>query len=545
MAQPPPPEYNVDALNDYKNAEANVEEVVIARLTDEALFELSAESLQWKSKTGFRIFLVMVVQGCIMAGYGVDWSVIGGINNFPLWHTYFNFPIDGPILATFNALMNIGQIAAAPFLSFGDVIGRRGINFVGNAIVIVAAFLMAFSNGVPMFMVARFLLGFGSSLMCQPQYIGEFAPTHLRGLIVGLYGACFQIGSVLMNAILIGISNWNSNWQWRLPLLLEAFFPAIVCATIYLLTPESPRYLIMRGRKEEAAMVIARYHTTEGDNPEHPLVKAVVREMEESIADSTNRAVWDWRGFLKKGARSRVGVLALYSVFQSWNGGGIIGQYLTPATKQVGITSAQANNSFQFGSTLTYFVFTVVGSLIIDKLWRRTLIFIGIGSFVVIQTIITLLCWQYANHPSKVTADFVIFFFFVYQMMSATFIATMHNIYPVEILSLALRAKGMGLYSLIQSAASTVQNYGISIGFQKIGYKLWAVYIIYNTIQFGLAYLVFPETSKLSLEEIDAIFETPGVKPVKMSLDIKKAQKEKARLDAETAQETAAGIPPM
>lgn len=119
--------------------------------------------------------------------------------------------------------------------------------------------------------------------------------------------------------------------------------------------------------------------------------------------------------------------------------------------------------------------------------------------------------------------------------MSATFIATMHNLYPVEILSLTLRAKGMGLYSLIQNAASTVQNYAISIGFQRIGYKLWTAYIAYNTIQLVLAYFIFPETSGLSLEEIDACFETPGVKPVRMSLDIKKAQKEKARLEAEQA----------
>jgi hypothetical protein len=108
--------------------------------------------------------------------------------------------------------------------------------------------------------------------------------------------------------------------------LLEGFFPAIVCGTIYFISPESPRYLVLKGRKEEAAMVIARYHTTEGNNPDHPLVKAVVQQMEDSIAGATNREVWDWRGFFKKGARSRVGVLIIYSIFQSWNGGGIIGQ---------------------------------------------------------------------------------------------------------------------------------------------------------------------------------------------------------------------------
>lgn len=75
---------NTDALADYKNSEAHIEEITIARLTDEAIFELSAESLTWRSWTGFRIFLVMVVQGCVMAGYGIDWCVIGGINSFPV-----------------------------------------------------------------------------------------------------------------------------------------------------------------------------------------------------------------------------------------------------------------------------------------------------------------------------------------------------------------------------------------------------------------------------------------------------------------------------
>lgn len=75
-------ESNVDASTDFKNAEAHVEEVAIARITDEELFNLSAESLRWKSWTGFRIFLVMLVQGSCMAGYGIDWTVISGINNF-------------------------------------------------------------------------------------------------------------------------------------------------------------------------------------------------------------------------------------------------------------------------------------------------------------------------------------------------------------------------------------------------------------------------------------------------------------------------------
>lgn len=55
------------------------------------------------------------------------------------------------------------------------------------------------------------------------------------------------------------------------------------------------------------------------------------------------------------------------------------------------------------------------------------------------------------------------------------------------------------------------------------------VYIAYNVVQLIASYFVFPETRGLTLEEIDDVFQTPGVQPVKMSLDIQKAKKERAR----------------
>lgn len=65
-------------------AEANklgiaVDEVVANRITEEDLMRISAESLHFRSKTGFRIVLIMIVMGFNQAGYGVDWGVIGGI----------------------------------------------------------------------------------------------------------------------------------------------------------------------------------------------------------------------------------------------------------------------------------------------------------------------------------------------------------------------------------------------------------------------------------------------------------------------------------
>ncbi|PQE08342.1 MFS sugar transporter protein [Rutstroemia sp. NJR-2017a WRK4] len=497
-------------IEDFKHAEENVEEVVIARLTEEDVFLLSQESLRFKSWTTFRIFLMMVVQGCNQAGYGIDWAVISGINAFKPWHTYFGFGTSGVTYGTLNALMTIGTVCGAPFMAFADIIGRRGINFTGNAIVLFASLLQAFSVNISMFMAGRFFLGFGSALMSSPQYVAEVAPTHLRGRLVGLFGACFQVGSLGMNAALIGFAKIDSDWCWRIPLVLEGLFPLIVCLFIFPLTPESPRHLILRGKKEEAKKVIARYQTTEGNNVDHPLVTVVTQQIEESLENErkTHLSYWDYRALFRKSARYRILVIVLYSIFQQWNGGGIIGQYLVPALDTIGITGTTEQLGMNFGLNGTYLVFT---------------------------TAATITSWQYQVSKEKVDAALVVTWLFLFQTCSSLLIATMHNLYPVEVLSLDLRAKGMGLYSFVQGAAGTVQNYGISVGIQKIGYKIWVVYVAYNCIQLVLSYFVFPETFGLSLEEIDTVFETPGVRPVKMSLDIQKAKKENERLEAEMA----------
>lgn len=216
-----------------------------------------------------------------------------------------------------------------------------------------------------------------------------------------------------------------------------------------------------------------------------------------------------------------------------WNGGGVISYYLSPALDTIGIKSSQAQLAINLGSTSTYFIFEFIGSFLVDIFRRRTLIITGLITFIITQTVVTITSWQYSLNESQSTAILTVIWVFIYQMCSAALIATMHNLYPVEILSLPLRAKGMGFYNMVQGAAGVVQSYGISVGIQKVGYKIWVVYIVYNTIQLVAAYFVFPETSKLSLEEIDTIFETPGANPVKLSKKISKAKREKEKQDRE------------
>ncbi|KAF2013955.1 putative MFS sugar transporter protein [Aaosphaeria arxii CBS 175.79] len=521
--------------SDFKTGVVATEEIVVQRITDDDLIKMSKEAFpNFWCQTGWRICLLMFVQGCNQAGYGVDWAVIGNINAYDSWHNYFGFGTSGSTYGTITALMRIGLVCGAPFLALSDRIGRRGVNFLGNFLVIVAALLQGLAPNLSCFMAGRFILGFGSSLMSSPQYIAEIAPAHMRGRMVGIFGACFQIGSVCMNAAMIAFSRMSTdnNWQWRIPVILEALFPFIVCATIYFFTPESPRYLVLRGQKEKAKETIARYMTTSGSTSE-PLVGVILAQIEESLETSKTgfRQSWNFAVFVTKPVRFRLLVLTLYSCFQSWNGGGIVSYYLTPALETIGVKDTIDQLGISLGLTATYFIFTTVGAWFVDSFKRRTLIFAGLIGVVLMQVAATITSWQYNVKASTATSALTIMWMFMFQIISAMFIATMHNLYPVEILSLPLRAKGMGLYGVIQGAAGAIESYGISIGINKIGYKIWVVYIVYNCFQLVASYFVFPETSKLTLEEIDAVFETPGVNPVKMSLSIQKAKVEQRRLD--------------
>ncbi|CAG7992631.1 unnamed protein product [Penicillium olsonii] len=520
-----------EAEFDKANTREHVEEIALARVTEEDLWKLSEESLTVWSWTGVRLGLIMFIHGCNQAGFGVDWGVISGINSMGPWHDYFGFGTSGGTYGLLNALMQIGTVCGSPFMALSDVIGRRGINFAGNAIVIFASLMQGLAVNLPMFMAGRFFMGFGTALMSSSQYIGEIAPIHLRGRMVGFFGACFQVGSLVMLGAMVGLSNLPGNNCWRIPLILEALFPAIVCIGIYLITPESPRYYVLKGNRQKAKEIIAKYHTTSTDINE-PIVEIVVRQIEESLENDRTgyRSFWDFRVFFTKVARYRLFVLVLYSLFQQWNGGGIITYYLVPCLEQLNIDGPKQQLGINIGTTAVYFVFTAVGSLLVDKLTRRIMIFVGLISMIIFQTATTITSWQYSLQATSAAAALTLLWIFLYQTFSATFVATMHNLYPIEILSLPLRAKGMGLYSLIQGGAGAAQSYGIGVGIAKVGYKIWVVYIAYNSIQLALSYFFFPETGGLALEEINTVFETPGIHPVKMSLDIQKAKK--ARADA-------------
>lgn len=149
----------------------------------------------------------------------------------------------------------------------------------GLIILISSAILQGCAPNYAAFVCARFFIGIGIEFTALPSpvLISELAyPTH-RGKITSLYQTLFYLGAIASSWTTFGTFNiTGSTWSWRIPSLLQAFFPVIQLVGLYFV-PESPRWLIARGRTAEARAIFAKYHAA--GNDAEPLVSYEVSEI--------------------------------------------------------------------------------------------------------------------------------------------------------------------------------------------------------------------------------------------------------------------------
>lgn len=155
--------------------------------------------------------------------------------------------------------------------------------------MIIASIMQAASQNLATFIVARFLTGLGmsSAFIPSPVLITETAyPTH-RGKMANLTFTIFYLGSISASWSTYATSRAiaESTWSWRIPSILQGFFPLIQLCGLYFV-PESPRWLLAKGRSEEARALLVKHHAN-GDE-DSPLVNYEMRTMEDHIQHQRN-----------------------------------------------------------------------------------------------------------------------------------------------------------------------------------------------------------------------------------------------------------------
>jgi MFS family permease len=227
----------------------------------------------WKDPTLLKLNTLMLCALLTQIASGYDSSMLNGMQSLPQWRQYFGHPTGtrlgamtfGPTGGTLISVLVSSQLC--------ERFGRRYPICGGSLIIICGAILQTAAINYGMFVVARFFVGFGLGIVATaaPPLLSEVAyPAH-RGKLVSFYLVTWSLGSLIAAWITYGTFRMKgSSWSWRIPSVLQCFF-SLIQAVLSLFAPESPRWLIYNGRRQEALDILIKYHGH--GNPNSRLVR--------------------------------------------------------------------------------------------------------------------------------------------------------------------------------------------------------------------------------------------------------------------------------
>ncbi|MHA7944796.1 sugar porter family MFS transporter [Formosa sp. 3Alg 14/1] len=264
-----------------------------------------------------------------------------------------------------------GTVVGALFGGFPtNKFGRKNTLIVIGILFAVSAIGSALSNDPYVFAFARFIggIGVGASTIAAPAYISEIAPAKDRGRLVAMYQFNIVFGiliAFLSNYLLSGIG--ENSWRWMLG--VEAI-PAVLYILFAVKLPKSPRWLLSQGRTEEAKTVL---------NIIDPTVN-----VDEQIAEFESHSHENDKTetiFIKK-YRYPLMLAFLIAFFNQLSGINAFLYYAPRIFEEAGLGESTALLS-SVGIGVTNLVFTLLGVFLIDKLGRKTLMYIGSIGYIV------------------------------------------------------------------------------------------------------------------------------------------------------------------
>lgn len=176
--------------------------------------------------------------------------------------------------------------------------------------------------------------------------------------------------------------------------------------------------------------------------------------------------------------------------------------------KNAGITDPNKQLLINAINPIFSMIAAIYGATLLDKLGRRKMLMFGLGGGFI--SYIFLTAFTATATPSNNLAYGVIVFIYLFGICFAWGWTPLQTLYAVECLENRTRAKGSGLNFLFLNIAMVVNTYGISVGMEKIGWKLYLVYIGWQIVELGVIYWFFVETAGKTLEELKEIFDAPN-----------------------------------
>ncbi|KAJ7599031.1 hexose transporter [Mycena floridula] len=457
---------------------------------------------------------------------GYDGSMMNGLQSVPQWRDYFHNPQSGQ-LGLLNAIQNIGALAGYPFAPYlSDGLGRRPTIFIGAAIMAIATAVQTASQSVGMFIGARFLIGFGltfagalfshfmgasfkynSLANAAPMLVTELSYPTYRAPLTATYNSLWYSGAIIAAWTTFGTFKIQSTWSWRVPSAIQGL-PAVLQILLIWFVPESPRFLVSKGKDAQALKVLSYYHAN-GDDTD-PLVKYEFEEIKAAIEfDRTVAANVSWKSLIATpGNRKRLRIIVAIAFFSQWSANGLVSYYLNQILTDIGITDPTTQLLINGILQIWNLAWALGASFLCEKYGRRSMFLtsvVGMFIFFAGQTVCFAIFSEKGNLPSA--AHGVIAFIFLYYAAYDLAFTPLIVLYTVEILPYPLRAKGFNVFNFTISLALIFNQYVNPIALKKIGWKYYIVYLVWLLFEGVFLYRYVIETKNKSLEETAAVFD--------------------------------------
>ena len=372
-------------------------------------------------------------------------------------------------------------------------IGRRNTLIWIGVLYSVSAIGSAFANDPIVFAAARFIggLGVGASTVAAPAYISEIAPAKDRGRLVGFYQFMLVFGILIAFVSNALLANIGEN-DWRYMVGIEAV-PAIIYTLFVISVPKSPRWLLTKGRTDEARTVLATI------NPELTIEK-LKADMDAGMDEhSTSENI-----FMKK-YRFPLMLAFFIAFFNQFSGINAFLYFAPRIFEAAGLGESTALLS-SIGIGVTNIIFTFAGIFLIDKLGRRQLMYIGSVGYIISLSLVAaafILEWKGMAVP---------IFLFLFIASHAIGQGAVIWVFISEVFPNHLRGSGQAFGCSTHWVLAAIIPSLVPILFTQIGPgPVFAFFAFMMVLQLLFVRYFMPETKGVSLEELSKTFQKRGI----------------------------------
>jgi sugar porter (SP) family MFS transporter len=422
--------------------------------------------------------------------FGYDTGVIGGALLFMQKDLKLNSHAQQQLTV---AILLLGAIAGALISGWlADRISRRRTKIISGSVYVTGAIGCALAQSYWQILAGRFWLGLavGTASFVSPMYIAELVPPRIRGGVVSFNQLMVTLGILAAYIVDWGFAGLSNNWRWMFAL---AAVPGAALAIGMYFMPFSPRWLVQKGREDEAREVLETYRFDEDD------VDAEIGEIKEVSEQEASL-----RELIGKGVRKMMVVGIALAVFQQIVGINTVIYYAPTILKFAGQQNTGAlTQSVYIGCTNVFF--TIVAILLLDKLGRR--FFLIAGTSVLTVALVGLGIFFKSTSLQHNVGWLALVCLLVYIFGFAIGLGPVFWLMISEIFPLQMRGPAMAVCTMFNWGF----NFLIAYTFLTLTDVLTKSGAFWLYAFFGICAVVFfatlvPETRDRSLEEIQSDF---------------------------------------